>query len=145
MVFEDVSAALAALPGDAAPLEKLKAAIKAHLLSSLENSDYTSASIRAFAFLPEELRRNCRIERRRYEEIWSGLVSEAAQAGCIPDDVSPDAARLMLLGAVNWTGEWYRSGRLSIDEIATSFAKVAFALRPGGRPEVSKPDANKGP
>lgn len=59
-------------------------------------------------------------------------MSEAAQACCIPDGVSPDAARLMLLGAVNWAGEWYRAGRLSIDEIAASFAKLAFAPRPDG-------------
>ena len=78
--------------------DRLQAAIKAHLLSSLEHSDYTSASIRAFAFLPPELRKTCRVERRRYEDIWQQLMQDASQAGYIPKDVSLDAARLMLLG-----------------------------------------------
>jgi TetR/AcrR family transcriptional regulator, cholesterol catabolism regulator len=140
VVLRDVSAALASLPNDAAPLDRLQAAIKAHLLSSLENSDYTSASIRAFAFLPEQLRRNCRVERRRYEQIWQGLILEAANAGLIPQGVSLDAARLLLLGAVNWAGEWYRPGRLAIDDIARSFAMVAIGSATSG---VGKPEPSK--
>ncbi|MBN9003324.1 MAG: TetR/AcrR family transcriptional regulator, partial [Rhizobiales bacterium] len=73
VVNKAVTSALDALPNKATPRDRLQAAIKAHLLSSLEHSDYTSASIRAFAFLPPELRRTCRVERRRYEDIWQQL------------------------------------------------------------------------
>ena len=135
VVLRDVTAALDALPGDTGPLEKVEAAIKAHLRSSLENSDYTSASIRAFAFLPEQLRRNCRVERRRYEDIWQNLVLEADRAGCIPPGVSLDAARLLLLGAVNWAGEWYRPDRLAINDIARSFARMALGCADSGMPQ----------
>lgn len=131
VVFDAVTAALAALPADATPLDRLRAAIKSHLQSSLENSDYTSASIRAFAFLPSGLREHCRVERRRYEEIWRDIVQQAADAGYIPQGLSLDAVRLMLLGAVNWAGEWYRPGRVSIDEIADSFARLSFGVGRG--------------
>ncbi len=129
VVNKAVTAALDALPDKATPRDRLQAAIKAHLLSSLEHSDYTSASIRAFAFLPPELRKTCRVERRRYEDIWQHLMRDASQAGYIPKEVSLDAARLMLLGAVNWAGEWYRPGRAPIDKIAGDFAQIAFGAR----------------
>jgi hypothetical protein len=126
VVHNAVLAALDALPEDVSPRERLEAAVRAHLLSSLEHSDYTSACIRAFAFLPAELRKTCRVERQRYEDIWRGIVADAASAGAIPDDVSLDVARLMLLGAVNWAGEWYRPNRVPIEDIAAGFAKLAF-------------------
>lgn len=122
VVHEAVTGALAALGSSASPRERMQAAIKAHLLSSLERSAYTSASIRAFAFLPAAVQEDCRVERRRYEEIWRGLVTEAAAAGLLAPGVSQDAVRLLLLGAVNWAGEWYRPERMSIDEIARDFA-----------------------
>jgi AcrR family transcriptional regulator len=128
VVYDAVVAALAALPARAAPRRRLETAIKAHLLSSLEHSDYTSACIRTFAFLPEAVRRECRAERRRYEKLWRDLVAELYEAGAIDAKLSPDAVRLLLLGAVNWAGEWYRPGRMGIDEISRDFA--ACVLRP---------------
>ncbi len=122
VVHEAVIAALEALGPEATPRQRLEAAIKAHLRSSLEHSDYTSASIRAFSFLPATVQEGCRVERRRYEEIWRGLVAEAAAAGLLAPAVSQDSVRLLLLGAVNWAGEWYRPERMSIDEIARDFA-----------------------
>jgi hypothetical protein len=57
--------------------------------------------------LPAELRKTCRLQRHRYEDIWRELVVDASKAGYVPEGVNLDAARLMLLGAVNWAGEWY--------------------------------------
>ena len=129
VVYDAVAAALAALPARASPRRRLETAIKAHLLSSLEHSDYTSACIRTFAFLPETVRRECRAERRRYETLWRDLVAELREAGLIDAAVSQDSVRLLLLGAVNWAGEWYRPGRMGIDKISRDFA--ACVLRSG--------------
>jgi AcrR family transcriptional regulator len=128
VVFDAVVAALAALPARSSPRRRLETAIRAHLLSSLEHSDYTSACIRTFAFLPEAVRRECRAERRRYEKLWQDLVDQLCDARLVASNVSPDSLRLLLLGAVNWAGEWYRPGRMGIDEIARDFA--ASVLRP---------------
>jgi len=122
VVYDAVEKALNALPTRAPPRRRLEAAIKAHLLSSLEHSNYTSASIRAFAFLPDSVRKGCRIERRRYEALWTQLVSELYQAGLIDPNISPESVRLLLLGALNWAGEWYRPERMGIDDIARDFA-----------------------
>ncbi len=122
VVYDAVVNALAALPADGGPRLRLETAIKAHLLSSLEHSDYTSASIRTFAFLPDAVRRECRAERRRYEDLWRGLVNELYGAGLTDPSASQDSLRLLLLGALNWAGEWYRTGRMDIDEISRDFA-----------------------
>jgi TetR/AcrR family transcriptional regulator, cholesterol catabolism regulator len=122
VVYDAVEKALSALPAKATPRRRLEAAIKAHLLSSLEHSNYTSASIRAFACLPDSVRRDCRIERRRYEVLWEKLVSELYKAGLIDPEISPDSIRLLLLGALNWAGEWYRPDRMGIDDISRDFA-----------------------
>ena len=130
VVRDAVLAALAALPPTSGPQDRLEAAVRAHLLSSLRNSDYTSASIRTFAHLPDSIRDECRAERRRYEAIWAGIVAEAEATGLLRPGISRDVVRLMLLGAVNWAGEWYRPGRLGIDRIARDFAELAFGPRP---------------
>jgi TetR/AcrR family transcriptional regulator, cholesterol catabolism regulator len=128
VVYDAVVAALASLPDQASPRRRLETAIKAHLLSSLEHSDYTSACIRTFAFLPEAVRRECRAERRRYETLWQELVDQLRDARRVDLKASSNSLRLLLLGAVNWAGEWYRPGRMGIDEIARDFA--ACVLRP---------------
>lgn len=131
VVHQAVTTALAALPSHADATDRLEAAVRAHLLSSLQNSDYTSASIRAFTFLPDGIREESRLRRRRYEKIWAGIVTDAAAAGLIRPDISTDVVRLMLLGAVNWAGEWYRpEGRLTIERISHDFAELVFGQRP---------------
>ena len=122
VVYDAVEKALGALPANAMPRRRLEAAIKAHLLSSLEHSNYTSASIRAFAFLPHSVRQGCRIERRRYEALWAQLVGELYQAGLIDPNIAPESVQLLLLGALNWAGEWYRPDRMAIDDISRDFA-----------------------
>jgi TetR/AcrR family transcriptional regulator, cholesterol catabolism regulator len=137
IIVDAVVAALAALPADANPRIRVGTAVRTHLLSSLEHSDYTSASIRAFAFLPEHIRAQCSKVRSKYEDIWRLLVGDAHQAHCIAADVSPDAVRLLLLGALNWAGEWYQPNGLSIDKIAHDF--TASILREGRNPDTAKP------
>lgn len=122
VVCDAVVGALAALPADAPPRRRLETAINAHLLSSLEYSDYTSASIRTFAFLPDGVRRECHAERRRYKDLWSDLVAELRAADLTDPTVAPDSLRLLLLGAINWAGEWHGAGRMDIDDISRDFA-----------------------
>ena len=138
IVYDAVVAALANLPAGAAPRQRLQTAIKTHLLASLEHSDYTSACIRTYAFLPEGVRRECRTERRRYEKLWRDLVAELFEAGLIDAKLSRNSVRLLLLGALNWAGEWYRPGGLGIDEIAHDFAACVVGPASSKRGQPSK-------
>ena len=52
----------------------------------------------------------------RYDALWQQVIDELQRAGHMPGDAP--LVRLLILGAVNWTGTWYRAGgRLSLDEI----------------------------
>jgi AcrR family transcriptional regulator len=120
-VHEAVVAALAET-SDAAPHSRLEAAIRAHLTALHGHGDYTSASIKAFAFgampVPDSVLR----VRRAYEEVWRLLIAELQDAGAIAAERSPEALRLFLLGALNGSTDWYRPGRFDIAGLAREFA-----------------------
>jgi len=71
--------------------------------------------------------------RDAYEALWMEPINEAVVLGW----VDPDAAlvRQTVLGALNWTAQWYRSeGRLDVDALAQRmytmlFPRVAAAAR----------------
>jgi hypothetical protein len=59
----------------------------------------------------------------RYDEPWQRMLDELADAGRLAGDAR--LARLLVLGAVNWSAQWYRAaGRLSLDEIAAQTARL---------------------
>ena len=59
----------------------------------------------------------------RYDALWQQVIDELKRAGHMPGDAQ--LVRLLILGAVNWTGTWYRTGgRLSLDEIAEGAARL---------------------
>jgi AcrR family transcriptional regulator len=123
-VFEAVTSALRDLPSSANQREKLVAAIAAHLNALLEYSDYTSACLKSYNDAPDEVRRAARAHRRRYEAIWVKLIDEIVAAKSSPKRVSPDTLRRAVLGMMNWSPEWYRSGRHSIQILANEFADI---------------------
>lgn len=58
-----------------------------------------------------------------YEAMWQQALKDLKRAGLIADD--SQVARLFLLGALNWTVQWYRSdGSKSIDRIARQLAAL---------------------
>jgi TetR/AcrR family transcriptional regulator, cholesterol catabolism regulator len=70
---EHVAAALTALPGEASPLDRLVAAVEAHLRHALEISDYTTASIRNAGQVPPSIRKRQILEEERYGAVWRTL------------------------------------------------------------------------
>ena len=79
----------------------------AHLETLLDESDYTSAHIRCFPDVPATLRIELSAARREYEAIWRLLLEDVAASGALPVGIDRDAARLAILGALNWSLEWY--------------------------------------
>ena len=129
VVDKAVRTALAALPDDATAEARLQAAITAHLTALLEHGDYTSASIKAFATVPAPVRERSLPARREYEAIWRELVAQLEAENILPKDAPPAALRLMLLGAMNQTPDWYQPGRLSVAELAAAFSAIVTSGR----------------
>ena len=106
-VHDAVVVAVEALGKDAAAKSRVRAAMAAHLETLLDESDYTSAHIHCFPYVPEGLRRKLSGERREYEEVWRRLLDDASKQGALTPGVDRAAARLAILGALNWSLEWY--------------------------------------
>ncbi|HXN67497.1 MAG TPA: TetR/AcrR family transcriptional regulator [Bradyrhizobium sp.] len=86
---------------------RLAAAMAAHLETLLDASDYTSAHIRCFPDVPATLRMKLSAARREYEAVWRLLLDDMAASGALPAGTDANAARLAILGALNWSLEWY--------------------------------------
>ncbi len=123
-VFDAVTATLARMPASATVNDRVIAATAAHLNALLKHSDYTSAGLKSYADAPEAVRQAARQHRRRYEAIWVKLIDEAVEAGVTPAGVSSETLRLAALGMMNWSPEWYRAGRQSVDRLAAEFAAI---------------------
>jgi AcrR family transcriptional regulator len=127
-VHSAVTAAVDALGPAAAARSRLEAAMTAHLETLLDASDYTSAHIRCFPDVPETLRVHLADDRREYEKVWRVLLDEMAQSRSLPSGMDRGAARLIILGALNWSLEWYDPALGPPSEF-TSTLLAAFARR----------------
>ncbi|MBA2324959.1 MAG: TetR/AcrR family transcriptional regulator [Pseudonocardiales bacterium] len=122
--------ALAALDPGSSPEERIAAAVEAHLRHELETSEYATAIIRNANQLPENVSRRAFAEIAAYNDLWRGLVAELAAAGRLRADVDPAVGRMLVLGALNWTAEWWDPERGALeDTIRTAQSMVIHALR----------------
>ena len=129
---EHVTGILAALPPGAGPLDRIDAAVEAHLRYSLEISDYTTASIRNAGQVPESVAIGPTAEAARYGDMWRALLRDADQAGLLRPDLNPMAARMTVLGALNWAAEWWNPRRDSIEVVVgTARSLVRHGLAAG--------------
>ncbi len=131
---EHVVAVLGAADGEAAPLDRLLLAVEAHLRHALEISDYTTASVRNAGQVPANIRKRQLKEEARYGQVWRRLIDEMARAGELRPDLDPYVAQMLVFGALNWTPEWWRPRRVSLDTVvANAQSVVRFGL---AAPEV---------
>ncbi len=116
-----------ALPDGASAGDRLRVAITGHLLTVLDIGDYTSANIRIFGQVPEEIRERHLVDQRVFGAYLGRLLEEAQAAGDIRADVDLSVIRMLIFGALNWTAEWYQpGGRVSAEEVAAEFLAMVF-------------------
>jgi TetR/AcrR family transcriptional regulator, cholesterol catabolism regulator len=116
--------AVDALGRDADPLTRLRVAIAAHLRFVLAESPYASANLRILGQVPEPIRERHLKRQRAYGAFWRNLFRRAAATGAIRADLDLSVARMLALGALNWSVEWYRAGRRTPSEIAAHAATM---------------------
>lgn len=122
IVHKAVVEALAALPASASHETRIRTAMKAHLRALLEHSDYTSANVRIFGQAPKSVQKANLKVRRAYEDCWSDILQAAQKDGAIAQNTDLATLRLMLIGAMNATLEWFDPKRGSADQLADHFA-----------------------
>jgi TetR/AcrR family transcriptional regulator, cholesterol catabolism regulator len=109
---------------DLPPERKLKVLIRAQLGTILdEGNDFIAVLLYDWRSLSPANRRRIVALKDRYDALWQRLIDELQRAGHMPGDAQ--LVRLLILGAVNWTGTWYRvGGRLSLDDVADNAARL---------------------
>lgn len=124
LVHEQTLQAVSALPADCDATDTLRAAIRAHLRALLDFSDYTSANVRIFGQVPQTIRDANLPVRRAYEAEWDKLLSGLQADGALRQDLDIKRFRLMLIGALNATLEWFVPERGSADALSDTYADV---------------------
>lgn len=133
-VHEAVKRDVAALGPSAGARERLMTAIRAHLKALFDYGDFASVNMRIYGLLPEDIRlRNMR-RREAYAEYWDGLFKQATDEVLIPSHINPRVARLILIGALNWTVEWFDPKRGPVEAIAHTFDTMLFGGLLSGKP-----------
>jgi AcrR family transcriptional regulator len=119
-----VAKVLDELPPSTDPIDRILAAVEAHLRFELEVSDYTSAAVRNQGQVPAELRVRYDEESEKYGAMWRGLMDEARRKKRLRKGLDPWLAQMLVLGAINWTPEWWDPKRGSIDVLVANTQDV---------------------
>lgn len=104
------------------PAERLSIAIRIHLETLLEKSDFVSSHIRCYPFVPEVVRENLRDVRRSYDQVWVQLIRDFLGPGVTNEAVR--YMRFVLIGALNGSVEWFNPNRDSISDYARTIEKL---------------------
>jgi TetR/AcrR family transcriptional regulator, cholesterol catabolism regulator len=124
-IHQHVRHAVDALGDSARPADRLRTAIDAHTESVIERTDYAKALLRITSQVPDPIRTRHNRYARAYGEYWAKLFEEARDAGEIRVDLDLTLARLLIVGAMNWTVEWPAS-LWSPEAIAGTLNRLVF-------------------
>ena len=112
-----------AVGSETEPWARLEAACVAHLESLLEESDYAQVVIRVRPGDVPAVAAHLVTLRDGYERLFVDLIAALPLA----PGVDRSSLRLMLLGALNWSQDWYRPGRDDPAAIARRFVGLLRA------------------
>jgi AcrR family transcriptional regulator len=118
--LEHIQANVAAIVAlEASPIQRLRAAIKAHVTAMLEDQDKHATMLVELRSLSGGRRDDVIRLRDGYEDMLAAIVVECQQAGHLRRDVEPGLLVLALLNLLNWTIFWYREdGKLTPVQVA---------------------------
>jgi len=106
--------------------ERLLAMVQQHLAALLgPRLDAMTVLLYEWRSLSPEAQQRILALRDAYEALWTESLNEAAQLGLVDPDVA--LVRQTLLGALNWSAQWYRpGGRLGIHALAERMFVMLF-------------------
>ena len=116
-------AGLDGVPDEGAVVERIRAALRAHLRVVAEQLDIATVFIREWRYLEGERREQFVAERRRYEERFRAFFREGRELGELRTDLDDGTAALLALSAANWAYTWLRPGA-DTDALADRFTAL---------------------
>lgn len=120
---EAFHSALDSLPDEGPVVDRIRAALRAHLRVVAEQLDIATVFIREWRYLEGGRRVQFVAERRRYEERFRALFREGRELGELRTDLDDATAALLALSSVNWAYTWLRPGA-STDDLADRFTAL---------------------
>ena len=129
-----------ALKAATTPQQRFRAMVRTHYgILHDEGSEFIAVLLYDWRSLPEEHKSDIIAVKDRYDKLWHACLKEMMDLGLLgansdhsrpaADDVK--TARLMIMGAINFTVTWYKqqSGRGAMDLEALSDRTVRFFMR----------------
>lgn len=104
--------------------EIFSAMVYAHLHQILGGSEFTAAIMRNYSMLSPEAQVRHRRVFEVYGNIWTKAFANAQKKHEIRSDVSVLTLQQLIVGALNWTTEWFDRDRFSVHE----FSEMTVAL-----------------
>ena len=121
---EALETALAAVPADADPTTRLRAALVGHLQALHASDDRAASVVRMVETLPPELRAAHVEHERRFAGVWLRELRRAQNAGAIRADLDPRALRDIVVGALNSTATARPTRRRDLDAMVTTLLEL---------------------
>ena len=109
---------------------RIATAIWTHLHFLFQASEFTSANIRSYGMLPNQFREKHGKIRHEYGKLWDSILRDAQNDDAIRSDIKIVPLRQVMLGALNWTVEWFdpnragMEGNLSLPEFSEMLIKL---------------------
>ena len=111
------------LPPSGSSVEKLRAAIQAHVKIAAENPGRSLVVFHQWRFLTEPNLTRALNKRRRYQQLFLKLIDAGIADGSFAADLDSKIAVLTILGALNWVPEWFsRAGPFTPAEVGDKMA-----------------------
>ncbi len=102
-------------------VERLRAAIVAHVEFLLSDDDSSAAVARVFDELPDDMKDRVLAAYATFDNYWRDLILAAAPEN---SNINSTVARKFLVAMLDSAPSWYRSGRLSGAQIAQQAADL---------------------
>lgn len=107
--------------------QRLEVAIHAHLAAVLSKSDYIRANVSEFQRAPRAIRaRNLQL-RQEYADYWRSLLEQAQGSKDIRANVDLSLLRLFIIGALNWSADWFHPKKQPVEELASKMFDYIYS------------------
>lgn len=104
---------------------RLRDAIRAHIIVVTENPERSLVVFHQWRFLGDDYREAAIAKRQRYERAFIRILEDGIAEGVFDQSLNVRIAVLTILGALNWTPEWYSpKGTASPAEIGDMMANM---------------------